>query len=94
MRRQLRTMTPLSQRILISLGFEKAEGDWFTFFSKKQEGFFMDYNLATKALLVCDTLHPTPVVFTEELVLIVQASCPGIIRVGPAEDNPYTHRND
>ena len=40
MRHQLRTMTPLSQRILFSLGFKKA-------------------------------------------------SCPGIIQVGPAEDNPY-----
>lgn len=82
------TLTPLNEEILKSFGFEQIRNGMFVFVSKVSRN-ILEYNLATKAFFINDILHDTPVIFAEEMVMIVQGTCPEIIQVGKKEDNPY-----
>ena len=80
--------TPLNEEILKRFGFEQIRHGMFVFVSKVSSN-ILEYNLTTKAFFINDQLYPQPVIFAEEMVLIVQETCPEIIQVGKKEDNPY-----
>ena len=82
------TLTPLNEEILRSFGFDQIRNGMFVFVSKVSRN-ILEYNLTTKAFFINDILYDTPVIFAEEMVLIVQETCPEIIQVGNTEDNPY-----